>query len=256
MRSLASTLTAAGLSCGCAPAGASLGCSGGQSTASAKGWIDSLTIQVIPAIGELPLDSVTTSDVLKIVSPLWASKPTTARDITQRLAQVFDYALEAGHITLSPCNGALRTALPRRRPAVKHHAALLHAELPGLIRAVRAHRVPLSTSALAVLEKALTHGPGLVFPSDRRRGRAYGGLSAHAFPYLLREAGYGHVTPHGFRATFRTWAMERPSTPWAVYEAALAHRFGGGEVAAYARSVLLEPRRALMQMWADFALGA
>ena len=148
MRSLASTLTAAGLSCGCAPAGASLGCSGGQSTASAKGWIDSLTIHVIPAIGELPVGSITTGDVLKIVSPLWASKPTTARYITQRLAQVFDYALEAGHITLSPCNGALRTALPRRRPAVKHHAALLHAELPGLIRAVRAHRVPLSTGRI------------------------------------------------------------------------------------------------------------
>ena len=124
MRSLASTLMAAGLSCGCAPAGASLGCSGGQSTASAKGWIDSLTIHVIPAIGELPVGSITTGDVLKIVSPLGASKPTTARYIAQRLAQVFDYALEADHITLSPCNGALRTALDpqasrgqaRRRP--------------------------------------------------------------------------------------------------------------------------------------------
>ena len=142
MRSLASTLTAAGLSCGCAPAGASLGCSGGQSTASAKGWIDSLTIQVIPAIGELPVDSITTGDVLKVVSPLWALKPTTARYITQRLAQVFDYALDAGHITLSPCNGELRTALPRKRPAVKHHVALLHAELPGLIRAVRSRTGP------------------------------------------------------------------------------------------------------------------
>ena len=124
MRSLASTLTAAGLNCGCAPAGASLGCSGGQSTASAKGWIDSLTIQVIPAIGELPVDSVTTSDVLKIVSPLLASKPTTARYITQRLAQVFDYALEAGHITLSPCT-ALRLVnkhvfvIPVRRVSVE-----------------------------------------------------------------------------------------------------------------------------------------
>ena len=142
MRSLASTLTAAGLSCGCAPAGASLGCSGGQSTASAKGWIDSLTIQVIPAIGELPVDSITTGDVLKVVSPLWALKPTTARYITQRLAQVFDYALDAGYITLSPCNGELRTALPRKRPAVKHHVALLHAELPGLIRAVRSRTGP------------------------------------------------------------------------------------------------------------------
>ena len=77
-------------------------------------------------------------------------------------------------------------------------------------------------------------------------------LSNMAFTMLLRRAGYDHVTTHGFRASFRTWALEQTDTPWAVAEAALAHNLGGGEVMAYARSDLFERRRALMQEWADY----
>lgn len=116
----------------------------------------------------------------------------------------------------------------------------------------RPHRVPLSTGAFAVLEKAREHSRrGLVFPSNRNLGRP---LSNMAFTMLLRRAGYDHITTHGFRASFRTWALEKTDAPWAVAEAALAHNLGGGEVVAYIRSDLFEPRRELMQEWADYAL--
>ena len=50
------------------------------------------------------------------------------------------------------------------------------------------HRVPLSTGALEVLEQARkrTGGKGLVFPSDRKLGRA---LSHPALLKLLKRAG-------------------------------------------------------------------
>lgn len=114
----------------------------------------------------------------------------------------------------------------------------------------RPHRVPLSTGALAVLERARDMNPqdGLLFPSNR----AQGALSNMAFTMLLRRAGYGHITTHGFRASFRTWALEQTDAPWAVAEVALAHNLGGGEVVAYIRSDLFERRRALMQEWADY----
>ena len=115
----------------------------------------------------------------------------------------------------------------------------------------RPHRVPLSRQALAILKTARrrTGGKGLIFPSNRKKGQPFSNM---AFAMLLRRAGYGHVTTHGFRASFRTWTLEQTDAPWAVAEAALAHNLGGGEVMAYARSTMFKRRIALMEQWGSF----
>ena len=69
---------------------------------------------------------------------------------------------------------------------------------------------------------------------------------------LLRQLGYDGLTVHGFRATFKTWAMERTRFDNFVVEAALAHISGDKVERAYARSDVLEKRRQLMNAWADF----
>ena len=61
------------------------------------------------------------------------------------------------------------------------------------------------------------------------------------------------VVMHGFRATFRVWAMEAEAS-FEVCEAALAHIQSDQTVSAYARSDLFERRRVLMQRWADYVL--
>jgi integrase len=146
-------------------------------------------------------------------------------------------------------------------------------------KAARPHRVALSPAALAVLERVrpLAAKPDdLVFPGQRR-GRP---LSNMALLVLLRrmqrptaaKAGSGHVTdggaeprwtdtegrpitPHGFRASFRTWAGDATGFPREVVEAALAHAVRDKVEAAYARGDLLERRRALMAAWAEHAGG-
>jgi integrase len=50
---------------------------------------------------------------------------------------------------------------------------------------------------------------------------------------VLDRLGYGHVTVHGFRATFATWAEECTDYPHGVREAALAHKYKNETVAAY-----------------------
>jgi len=63
---------------------------------------------------------------------------------------------------------------------------------------------------------------------------------------------YGHVTVHGFRSTFATWAEDCTDYPDGVREAALAHKYKSETTAAYQRGQKLEKRRALMNDWAAF----
>ena len=120
------------------------------------------------------------------------------------------------------------------------------------MKAGRAHRVPLSDEAIAVLEEAqgLDNGSGLVFPAPRSGGE----LSNMAFVQVLRRLGLDFV-PHGLRSSFRDWAAEQTSAAHAVMEAALAHSVRNSTEAAYFRSDLFELRRGLMAEWGDFLGG-
>ena len=62
----------------------------------------------------------------------------------------------------------------------------------------------------------------------------------------------GHLTAHGFRATFKTWATERTNFPREVVEAALAHVAGDKLEAAYQRGDIFDKRLRLMTAWADY----
>ena len=116
----------------------------------------------------------------------------------------------------------------------------------------RAHVVPLSTQAQAVLKRAseLRTGPesdALLFPGFTR----HGALSENALLALLARAGYfGRQTAHGFRASFSTWAHEVPEADPDVTEACLAH-VSGDVRAVYNRATYLSRRRKLLQAWGD-----
>jgi len=72
----------------------------------------------------------------------------------------------------------------------------------------------------------------------------------------LRRMKIEGVTVHGFRSTFRDWVAENTNTPREVAEMSLAHNVGSDVERAYARSDLLDRRRALMQQWSGFVSGS
>ena len=112
------------------------------------------------------------------------------------------------------------------------------------------HRVPLSALACAVLERARRHSGGaLVFPAPR------GGLMALSRPAQTMTAlGFDAFTAHGFRASFKTWAGESGQER-ELAELSLAHRIGDAVEQAYARSDLLQRRRAVMDAWSAHLLA-
>lgn len=116
------------------------------------------------------------------------------------------------------------------------------------MKARRAHRVPLSDEAVAVLREAHAlrlAGCDLVFPGPYS-GRP---LTDVAVSKALRAVHAG-ATVHGMRAAFKTWAEDSGRYRSKTIEAALAHVNGDKVEEAYMRSDLFEQRRALMHDWA------
>jgi integrase len=103
----------------------------------------------------------------------------------------------------------------------------------------REHRVPLSDTALAIIEAMPRNGPRL-FPVDTV-------TVWRAVKRLLPG-----ITLHGFRSTFRDWAGERTSFAREVVEQCLAHAAGDQTELAYRRGDALDRRRQVMDAWARF----
>lgn len=124
----------------------------------------------------------------------------------------------------------------------------------SIMKANRAHRVPLSPDALAILKSMpRDKEDGYVFISASRPGEP---MSDMAMTQLLKRMGRKEgVTIHGFRSTFRTWAAEEClDIPREIAEAALAHSVGGVE-GQYQRGDYFNTRRSLMERWAAYCRG-
>jgi integrase len=117
------------------------------------------------------------------------------------------------------------------------------------MKAAREHRVPLSGSAMIVLESlSKSRTCDFVFPSPRGKRP----LSHVAMAKVLARLGVIGATVHGFRSAFRDWAGNETNFPREVAEAALAHVIGDKAEQAYRRSDALEKRRKLMDAWATY----
>jgi integrase len=115
------------------------------------------------------------------------------------------------------------------------------------MKAGRAHRVPLSDPAVALLERMPRRGR-LIFPGQQSERR----LRANSMTDLMRRMGHAALTAHGFRSTFRDWAAEQTAFPNELLEVALAHVVSDRTEAAYRRGDMIEKRRQLMDAWATF----
>ena len=112
------------------------------------------------------------------------------------------------------------------------------------------HIVPLSDAALDVLKRARVHkqdGNDLVFPGTRH-GKP---MSDMTLTKICRDAEVDAV-PHGFRSSFRDWVSEETDFDRDVAEMALAHTIANPVEAAYRRGKLLQKRRKLMNLWAEY----
>jgi len=105
-------------------------------------WETTLNTHAAP-IMSLPVQTVDTALVVKVLEPLWTTRPETASRLRGRIESVLDFAkVREFRDGENPARwrGHLGKLLPSRSKVsdVKHHAALPFAELPAFLVALRA----------------------------------------------------------------------------------------------------------------------
>ena len=72
----------------------------------------------------------------------------------------------------------------------------------------------------------------------------------------LKKLGHEDITTHGFRSSFKTWALEATNYPTQAIEYALAHETKNTVERAYIRgNKMLEKRREVMVAWEVYCDG-
>lgn len=114
--------------------------SGFRNTKHRAQWKMTLTTYAAE-LRELPVNAITTDDVLKVLKPLWAKVPETASRLRGRVEKVLNAAKAKGHRTgENPAlwRGHLDHLLPKRQKLTRgHHKALPYEKVPELVGRLR-----------------------------------------------------------------------------------------------------------------------
>ena len=115
-----------------------------RSEVTARNWEQGMKKHVLPIIGDTPVDQITRENVLRILTPIWTSKPEIARKQRNRIRTVLSWCQAHGYIEHNVAGEMIDGALPAM-PAVKEHfRALDYREVPAALETVEE-----STSGLA-----------------------------------------------------------------------------------------------------------
>jgi integrase len=116
-----------------------------------KHWISSMERFVFPVIGQRPINTIRSGDVLTVLTPIWHKTPETARRVKRRIRQVMQWAKGANLYPGENPVEAAEGSLPRHVAGqVQHYAAMPYDALPSFM-AELAGRKGVSALALRFL---------------------------------------------------------------------------------------------------------
>jgi integrase len=174
-------------------------------------WRNTLATYAYPVIGRVPVSEIDTPMVLRILQPIWSTKPESASRIRGRLEAILDAAkvsqLRDGD-NPARWRGHLAHVLPAlsKVRAVKHHAALDWRELPAFVAALRERDGVAAKALLFAILCASRSGEVRLarwreidiasatwtIPADRMKARRI-----HRLPLSSPAIGLLEAMPHG-----------------------------------------------------------
>ena len=110
----------------------------------ASNWLQTLERHAMPYLGNMPVDEIGREDVLRVLTPIWTSRPETARRVRQRIRATLRWAQAHGHVEVNNAGEAIDGALPKL-PAVKeHYRSLPYQDVASALRIVDATKASMA----------------------------------------------------------------------------------------------------------------
>ena len=103
-----------------------------------KNWLQQLELHVFPKLGSIPVDRIGREDVLRVLTPVWTSKPETGRKLRQRIKATLAWAEAHGFVERNMAGEAIDGALAPMPKVRQHLRALPYADVPGALETVEA----------------------------------------------------------------------------------------------------------------------
>jgi integrase len=254
----------------------------------AQQWLNTVRDYCGP-LADMDCADINRAAVLRVLEPIWATKPETGSRVRGRIEVVLDAATVKEYRTgPNPAlwKGNLDKIFSAPSKAKAHHAALNFVDAAGFVSELQALNTP-AANCLEFLILTATRsneargiswaevvGDVWTIPADRMKAGEAHRVPLSARALLILSAAEGKAAPfadvgrdamadtlarlrpgitvHGFRSMFRDWAGETGAAPREVCEAALAHTIGNSTEQAYRRGDALTRRAALMGQWAAY----
>lgn len=107
-------------------------------------WRNTLSTYAYPILGDLRVEAIDTSLVLRVLEPIWLEKPETASRLRARIERILYWAQTRGYRSgdnPARWRGHLDHALPAGTArAARHHPAMPYAEVPAFFRDLKQRR--------------------------------------------------------------------------------------------------------------------
>ena len=102
-------------------------------------WIATLREYAFPRFGAHRISTITTTDVLAALMPIWHEKPETARRVRQRISTVMLWAVAHGHRPDNPAGEVLGAVLPRKNGGGprRHFKAVPYGDVGAALATIR-----------------------------------------------------------------------------------------------------------------------
>jgi integrase len=165
---------------------------GWRNTKHRNQWINTLETYVFPEMGSKRVDQIETHQIVKVLAPIWLTKPETARRVRQRIAAVLDYAHSQGWRPTEAPTRSVGKGLPKQPKRDGHFEAMPYEDVPGFMETLRGANQTMGR--LALMFAILTAGR-----SGEIRGAVWGEIDEKrklwVIPAGRMKAQEEHIVP-------------------------------------------------------------